>query len=232
VIFSQEALEPYGPETLTSYEAGLKLSLADNRVRLNAAAFFYDYKDFQATFVRGAEASARLQNAGDVEIVGGEISIDWLPLQGLSIGAGLSLLDSEIVKTDVVLPPLDGGASTTIEGNEIPNAPSYSFSGRIRYETPVTDTLAAAFQTDFSYVDEHYLEPNNREFLAEDGYSIVNARLSLMPQSGPWEISAWVKNLSDEQYRTAAQDISLALGFSEIVTGQPRTWGIELEYRF
>ena len=80
--------------------------------------------------------------------------------------------------------------------------------------------------------DEHYLEPNNREFLSEDGYSIVNARLSLMPQNGPWEISAWVKNLSDEEYRTAAQDISLALGFSEIVPGLPRTWGVELEYRF
>jgi iron complex outermembrane receptor protein len=232
VIFSQEALEPYGSETLTSYEAGLKLSLADNRVRLNAAAFFYDYKDFQATFVRGAEASARLQNAGDVEIVGGEISLDWLPLEGLSLAAGVSLLDSEIVETEVVLPPLDGGAPSTIEGNEIPNAPGYSFSGRIRYETPVTDSLAAAFQTDFSYVDDHYLEPNNREFLAEDGYSIVNARLSLMPQDGPWEISAWVKNLSDEEYRTAAQDISLALGFSEIVPGLPRTWGVELEYRF
>ena len=61
----------------------------------------------------------------------------------------------------------------------------------------------------------------------------VNADgLSLMPQDGPWQVSAWVKNVSDEKYRTAAQDISLALGFSEIVTGLPRTWGVELEYRF
>ena len=232
VIFSQEALAPYGPETLTSIEGGLKLSLADNRVRFNAAAFYYMYKDFQATFVRGTEASARLQNAGDVHIKGLEASFDWLPLQGLSIGLGLSLLDSEIVETDVVLPPLDGGPPSTIKGNEIPNAPNYSVSGRLRYETPISDTLAAAFQTDFVHVDEHFLEPNNRDFLAEDGYTIVNARISLMPQSGPWQVSAWVKNLADEEYRTAAQDISLALGFSEIVTGVPRTWGVELEYRF
>jgi len=232
VIFSQEALAPYGPETLTSYEAGMKLSLADNRVRLNAAAFYYDYKDFQATFVRGTEASARLQNAGDVRITGLEASFDWLPVQGLSIGLGLSLLDSEITDTNVVLPPLDGGPPSTIKGNEIPNAPHYSVSGRLRYETPIGGTLAAAFQTDFVVVDEHFLEPNNRDFLAEDGYSIVNARISLMPQSGPWQVSAWVKNLADEEYRTAAQDISLALGFSEIVTGVPRTWGVELEYRF
>jgi iron complex outermembrane receptor protein len=232
VLFSQEALEPYGPETLTAYEAGLKLSLADNRVRFNASAFYYDYVDFQATFVRGAEASARLQNAGDVEIKGMEASLDWLPIQGLSISAGLALLDTEIVETDVALLPLDGSAPVSIEGNEIPNAPAFTFNGRLRYETPVTDSLVAAFQTDFTVVDEHFLEPNNREFLKEDGYSIVNARISLMPQNGPWQVSAWMKNIADEEYRTAAQDISVALGFSEIVQGLPQTWGVELEYRF
>ena len=232
VIFSQEALEPYDSETLRSYEVGMKLSLADNRVRFNTSAFFYDFEDFQATFVRATEASARLQNAGDVEIIGLEASLDWIPVDNLTIGAGLSLLDSEIVKTDVVLPPLDGGPEATIEGNEIPNAPSVSFSGRIRYQWPVSGTLATAIQTDFSYVDEHFLEPNNRRYLSEDGYFIANARLSLLSQDNRWEVSAWVKNLGDEEYRTAAQDLALSLGFSEIVVGVPTTWGLEFEYRF
>lgn len=232
VIFSQAALEPYDPETLRSYEVGMKHSLAENRVRINTSAFFYDFEDFQATFVRATEASARLQNAGDVEIIGLEASLDWVPVDNLTIGAGLSLLDTEIVETDVVLPPLDGGPDATIEGNEIPNAPSVSFSGRARYQWPVSGTLAAAIQTDFTYVDEHFLEPNNREYLSEAGYFIANARLSLLSQDERWSVSAWVKNLADEEYRTAAQDLALSLGFSEIVVGVPTTWGLEFEYRF
>jgi iron complex outermembrane receptor protein len=232
VLFSQEALEPYGPETLTAYEAGLKLSLADGRVRFNAAAFFYDYEDFQATFVRATEASARLQNAGDVEITGMEASLDWLPTDRLTLRAGLSLLDSEIVDTDVVLTPLDGGPDATIEGNEIANAPAYSFNGLIRYDMPLGSNYVLGLQTDFNYTDEHYLEPNNRDYLKEDGYFIANARVSLMSQSAPWQVSAWVKNLGDEEYRTAAQDLALSLGFSEIVTGMPLTWGVEFEYQF
>ncbi len=232
VIFSQAALEPYDSETLRSYEVGMKLSLAENRVRFNTSAFFYDFEDFQATFVRATEASARLQNAGDVEIYGLEASLDWMPIANLTLSAGLSLLDSEIVKTDVVLPPLDGGPEATIEGNEIPNAPSVSFNGRIRYQWPVGGTLAAAIQTDFNYVDEHFLEPNNREYLAEGGYFVANARLSLLSQDDRWAVSAWVKNIGDEEYRTAAQDLALALGFSEIVVGVPTTWGLEFEYRF
>ena len=232
VIFSQSALEPYEAEVLTAYEIGAKLSLADNRVRLNGAAFFYDFQGLQANFVRATEASARLQNAGDAEIQGLEVSLDWLPTAALSISAGISLLDSEIVKTDVVLPPLDGGPEATIKGNEIPNAPQFTFNGRARYTVPVGETLETSLQLDCNYVDSHYLEPNNREYLAEDGYFIANARVSLRSQDSPWQVAAWVRNLTDEEYRSSAQDLALALGFSEIVMGMPRTWGVEFEYRF
>ena len=64
VIFSQDALEPYGPETLTAYELGLKLSLADNRVRFNASAFYYDYVDFQATFVARRRGQCTIAERG------------------------------------------------------------------------------------------------------------------------------------------------------------------------
>ncbi len=232
VIFSQAALEPYGAETLRAYEVGMKLSLADKRLRFNASAFFYDFQGFQATFVRATEASARLQNAGDVESQGLELSLDWVPTSRLSISGGLSLLDTKIVKTNVVLPPLDGGPDATIKGNKIPNAPKVTFNGRLRYEVPFSGSLTSAWQSDFNYVDKHFLEPNNREYLAESGYFLVNARVSLMRKDGPWQVSAWAKNLTDEEYRSAAQDLALALGFSEIVVGTPRTWGVEFEYRF
>ncbi len=232
VIFSQEALQPFDSENLLAYEGGFKLSLADTRVRFNGSAFFYDFEGFQATFVRAAEASARLQNAGDVEIFGFEASLDWIPTTGLAVNLGVSLLDTEIVDTNVVLPPLDGGPDATIKGNEIPNAPALSFNGRIQYEAPVGSQYVATFQTDFNYVDSHFLEPNNREALSEDGYFLLNGRVSLSPDNEQWHVSAWVRNLTNEVYRSASQDIILALGFAEIVYGHTRTWGIEVGRRF
>lgn len=232
VIFAQDALEPYEPENLLAYEAGLKVSFADKQIRFDASVFFYDFEGFQATFVRANEANARLQNAGDVETIGMEASLDWLPTERLDINLGMSLLDTEIVNTSVILPPLDGGPETTIQGNEVPNAPGYSFNGRVRYHLPVGSDFMALLQTDFNIVDEHFLEPNNRLILKEDGYTIVNARVAFGPTDGRWEVAAWVRNIGDEDYRSAAQDLALALGFSEIVLGQPRTWGVELEYQF
>ena len=232
VIFSQDALEPYEPEDLLAYEVGLKISTADNRLRFDSSAFYYDFEGFQATFVRANEANARLQNAGDVEITGLEASLDWNPSDRWDINLGLSLLDSEIVSTTVVLPPLDGGPETTIKGNEIPNAPGFSINGRVRYHLPLGSNYLTTLQTDFNTVDDHFLEPNNREFLKEDGYTLVNARVEFGPTEGPWRVAGWVRNIGDQDYRTAAQDLTLALGFSEIVLGIPRTWGLEFEYQF
>jgi iron complex outermembrane receptor protein len=232
VIFSQEALEPYKPENLTSYEIGTKLTFPGARLRFNAAAFFYNFKGFQATFVRATEASARLQNAGDVHTKGLEASIDWYPTAHFSANLGLSLLDSEIIRTDVELPPLDGGPATTIKGNEVPNAPKYTLNGRARYELPLSSGYGLGMQLDFTSVDKHFLEPNNRKVLEEDGYFLLNGRVSFGPDQGPWDVSAWVRNITDEEYMSAAQDLILSLGFAEVVVGQPRTWGVDFQYRF
>ncbi len=232
VIFSQEALEPYDAEDLTAYELGTKLTFPDARLRFNASAFFYDFEGFQATFVRATEASARLQNAGDVETRGLEASLDWYPTDRFSANLGLSLLDSEIVSTSVVLPPLDGGPEQTIEGNEVPNAPKYTLNGRARYDVPMPADLDLGLQLDFSKVASHFLEPNNRKVLEESGYFLLNGRVSLAPRGASWEVSAWVKNVTDEEYMSAAQDLILSLGFAEVVVGLPRTWGVDFEYRF
>ena len=63
----------YDPETIDAYELGLKSILAEGRVRLNLAAFIYDYQDLQATlFVNNASL---LDNATDTEMQGFEAEI-------------------------------------------------------------------------------------------------------------------------------------------------------------
>ena len=230
VILSQEALEPFGVESLRAFEGGFKWSLLDGRMQFDASGFFYDFKGYQATFVRGSEVSARLQNAGDVEIFGAEASLKWLVNDRLFIDGGLSWLDNEIVKTDVVLSSLAGGAATTIKGNKITNAPEWSFNGRARYELPMMGGFRPYLQGDFKYVDEHFLEPNNRLILKEDGYFLLNGRLSIRQENGNWDASLWVRNLTNEQYLSSGQDIISALGFAHRIQGQPRTYGIEVGY--
>ncbi|SNS35834.1 iron complex outermembrane recepter protein [Sphingomonas laterariae] len=79
---------PYGPETLVSYELGLKSQLFDNRLRANFAAYYSDYKDLQVqTFVGGVQ---RFENAGKARIWGLEGEFQAAPVDGLTIDANFS----------------------------------------------------------------------------------------------------------------------------------------------
>ena len=232
VIFSQDALEPYGPETLTSYEIGMKLTIPEAHLRFDTSAFYYNFQDFQATFVRSTEANARLQNAGTVHTRGLESSLEWFPIHRLTANLGVSLLHAEIVSSAVVLSPLDGGPPATIAGNEVPNAPHYTVNALVRYDAPLPGGYNLGLQTDAVKVGAHFLEPNNRDVLRENGYYLLNTRVSLSPANGPWEVAAWARNLTNQTYMSAAQDLIQSLGFAEVVLGQPRTWGVSVEYRF
>ena len=72
-------------------------------------------------------------------------------------------------------------------------------------------------------------------FLTADDRWLVGARLSLndisVGDKGSLRISAWGKNLTDEEYREWGIDFA-SLGYAGNVFGQPRTYGVDLVYRF
>ncbi|MEA3389908.1 MAG: TonB-dependent receptor [Pseudomonadota bacterium] len=232
IIFSQDALQPYKPETLTDYEIGAKLKMLGGRLQLNGGAFYYDYKGYQANFVSEGEANSRLQNVGTVHIYGVETDITARPIDPLLLRFGAGYLHTEIVKSDVVLLPYGDGPGTTIEGNSLSNAPKLSLNGLARYDVHWSERLKSAFQLDFNYVSSHYLEPNNRAVLKQDGYALLNMRITLADADDKWEIAFWGKNLTRKVYKTAGYDLASSFGFDLLTYGQPRTFGGELTYRF
>ena len=82
------ALTPFDPEVLWAYEAGFKSQFAANRVRLNAAFFYYDYRDQQvqsAIFDPGTGAVVgRIVNAEKSRIWGAEAELLAAPVSWLT----------------------------------------------------------------------------------------------------------------------------------------------------
>jgi iron complex outermembrane receptor protein len=232
IIFSQDAMKPYKPETLTDYEVGSKLRLLDGKLQLNDAAFYYDYKGYQANFTAQGAANSALQNIGNVHIYGAEADISARPITPLTLRAGITYLHARIVSSNVVLVPYGSTVATTITGNSLPNAPKLSGNALIRYDLPLNDDLKSSFQLDATYFTSHFLEPNNREVLKQNGYALINGRVALTGHDSRWEIAVWVKNIADKRYKTAAYDLSSAFGFDLFTYGLPRTAGGELTYRF
>ena len=221
IAFSVGQLTPFAPETITSYEAGVKTALFDRTLRLNAAVYYYDWKDFQATTqvnVAGIPLVI-LGTAGDAEITGAEADITWYPVPSLMLKTGINYMDAEI-------------QNGRYAGQVPPNAPDLMINGIARWEAEAPLGILTPFiQGDFSYNSATYVALANGPTVEEPKLFLANARAGVKLDNGV-EIAAWVKNLTDKLYRTQVLGSGSASLPARSTYGDPRTWGVSLAYRF
>lgn len=210
---------PYKQETLTSYELGEKTTFWDGRARLNGAVFYYNYQNYQGFFLQGL--TQVVQNI-DATIKGGELEFAVVPARGLNVEVGVSHLEAEA--KNVPLPV--GGFTDT----EMPQAPKWSINASARYEWNIPIGQLAV-EADTKWNAGEYLELLNAPVDYQSSYALSNARFSYTTNDGHWDVTAWVKNLTDKYYRVYNLDLS-AIGFDEQVFGPPRTYGATFTYRW
>ena len=206
-------------EVLQAYELGWKTEFWHGAARLNVAAFYYDYEDYQAFSL--VNLTPQVTNS-DADAQGGEIELTLSPTQGLDLMFGAAFIDSTV---DAV-PDVFGG---TVKA-EFPTAPGASLNLLARYEWPAFGGSLAA-QFDGKWNDDLFLEGTNSEVSFERSYSVWNASLSYAAGEGGFGMSVYARNLFDEEYRVYNLDLGL-LGFIEQAFGPPRQVGMTVSYRF
>ncbi|NOX51479.1 MAG: TonB-dependent receptor [Gammaproteobacteria bacterium] len=224
LTFNPADLNGFDEENLLAYEVGFKVQLADQRLQINGAVFYYDFEDMQfygPLFDSPFGPLFGIANAGDADVMGAEIDLNWLAAERLNIKLGLGYLDTEI--TSSVLP---GVAS----GSELPNSPELNFNTSIDYAWNIGGSLVGDLLIAAAYKDEvSYDIVRQPPETLEDGYWLVNARIGISGIDGRWSAYLWGKNLTDERYRTQVSTTSV--GFAES-WGLPATYGIGFQVGF
>ena len=220
-------LLPYRPETLTAYEVGVKSEFG-RAVTFNASGFYYDYKDPQ-TFVRFIDPATGLsvQKVGNVDsarVFGADIDLIVRPMQGLTLAGSIGLLDTRLSSFATAAGVIPGG-------NRLPNAPATSFSGKARYEFDLTPGLCAAIQGDTRYASSAFKEASNDPLIASKPYWLFNARVSVAGEKDGWEVALWGRNLTKESYVVSGVNLA-SLGIVNRIYNAPRTYGVELSFRY
>jgi iron complex outermembrane receptor protein len=209
----------FNEETLYAYELGFKATLFDGRATLNGAAFYYDYKDFQAFRIVGL--STFIFNA-DAESYGGELDLTARPLDGLDFQFGVGYVNPNI-------PDVDLGIGLGPQDTEPVQAPHWTLSGLARYQWPMFGGDGAV-QMDFRLRSKHYFSLTRFEPSTEDGYVVANARVSYVTGDKHWEAALFVKNFTDEEYLVQTFDLGFVLGMTEQYFGLPRWFGGSVSY--
>jgi iron complex outermembrane receptor protein len=207
-------------EVLDAYEVGVKSTIAPN-TRLNVAAFYYDYHDYQAFSLTNLQPQV---TNSDATVKGAEIELFTRPLRNFDFALGASFLDSNVDFVPAVFP----GTGTT--DAELPQAPHVSLNALGRYTVPIKiGTLA--FQMDGRYASKHFLEGTNSEVSFQKGYAVGNASISLTSNDERWQGTLWVKNFTNSKYKVYNLDLGLA-GFVEQMYAPPRQFGGTLRFGF
>jgi len=217
----------FAPETLWNYEAGVKSTLFDRRVVLNAAVYYMKWDNIQLSQDNPATPAFDpiILNGGAAHSQGVEVELTARPIPALEIGANLSVQQAEY--DDGVLP-------TGEPLRKLPFAPDYSGMISADYRIPLDGVGELSLFGEYQVRGRSYLTNNNDPDGRVGPYGLLNLRASLQSEDGRWRLSIWGKNLADETYKQRLFDLANQdqVGQKFIVLGEPRTYGVELKVTY
>ena len=232
---------PVRQESVLAYEVGAKSRFAQNRVELDGALFYYDYRDKQ---LYGSTPDP-LGIFGDLTAVvnipkseekGAELSLRYLPIDALTLSASATYLQTKVTGSYLGFNPYSA-TPINYEGESFPNTPNWSARAGAKY---TWDVLRGDYETylgaDVNYVGASQGQFGNASAVAEgfpsleiDAYTTLDLRLGLDSANGHWRYQLFGENVTNRYYWTqAAHTYDTAVRFA----GQPRTYGGSIEYKF
>jgi iron complex outermembrane receptor protein len=231
------ALNTVKPETLNSFEAGIKSEWLDGRLNFNANIFHYDYKNVQVniTGVYNGDPTQSvnyLQNVRKAHVNGAEFEIEAQPTDNLHVNANLGLLRTEF--DDFAIQNNGGDRS----GNEFVRSPHVTALLAADYRYPLGNGAQLVFSGDVRYTSKqyYYVDPQSdaRGLLNQGGFALTNARLSYVLPGGKHRITAYANNLADKVYRnhTLTSFVPGAVNGDTVIIGQGRTVGASYTIQF
>jgi iron complex outermembrane receptor protein len=226
-------------ETITSIEAGFKSQLADDRVRLNAAVFYYEIEDQQLSAIGGGGNLVQLVNADKGSGMGFDLDGEFLVTDRFMMTLGVSYTDTEIDDPALVIPPCGSGACTVldpldadgraiVDGNSFVQAPEYVATVTARYGIPMGNNGELFFYTDWAFQGETNFFIYEAEEFKSDGNFEGGARIGYSHDGGKWEVALFGRNITDEENVKGAIDFNNLTGFDN----EPRIIGASFRTRF
>lgn len=226
----------FNPETIWSYEGGVKTDLLDRRLRINASIFRYDYSDLQVQSLI-APGVVAIRNATDARVTGGELEITARPVDMLTLTASYAYLDAsyrDFTTASVpnqLIPYLTGDprfnpATRTYNasGNRLNAAPKSQFTGSAQFNFDLAGGTAFV-RGDYYYQSRVHYDPSNVGIMSQKSYDLVGASVGWTSADREWNVSLIGKNLTDEQYLvTIAANGLVPAGLA----GAPRTVALQL----
>lgn len=216
----------FSPDTLTSYEVGYKAALAGGKASIETALFRTDWKDIvvqRGDTINGATYQ-HFVNAGDAKVQGAEATLLLFPAQGLTLRATVAYTDSRLAADA----PLANGK----DGDRMPFVPKWTASLAADYRFPLAGSSAWVGGA-LGYIGERRSDfSGSSDVTNVPSYTTLGLNAGV--EFGKVRVTVYGKNLTDERGFNHVNTLNQILAPNVVSAGviQPRTFGIDLAYRF
>lgn len=242
-----ESCAKFKPENVTSGEIGSKNRFNGERVELNAAAFYNDYKDQQVTqFSSTCPTGSVTTNAGRAKIYGLEADFKALVEQVGTFDLGLTYLhanysqfqapppngNASLIACSSTVPVFDSsgaqvGTNCDLRGNSLPNSPKVTVAGGFEHNWGI-GSGDLNFRIEARYTAKQYFDPFNYGDSEQPAYTLTNAYLNYKHDN--WKVGLFGRNLGDKDYLTfGAEQTTGGAHQYNYSYGSPRTYGVRFE---
>lgn len=212
----------FNSDKTENYEVGVKATLLDGKLYVDAAAYRIDWTDIQilsAVVVSGTPFVVT-SNAGTARSQGFEWYVAYKPVEGLE----LSIVGAHTDATLTAAAPVLGAA----DGDELPYVAELTNTVNADYEFPVFGTASAFLGLSWSYVGERHTDfPFH---IALPSYDVFDARAGV--RDGDFTVQLFAKNLGDEQAITSYSPVGGFGGTGTAGLVRPRVIGIRIAKDF
>ena len=240
-------------EIVDSYEAGVKMTLLDRTLLLNATYFDQTFTDFQLNTFLGT--AFVVESIPELTSRGVDADMVWFtPIEGLSFQGGVTYTDaqySNFTSADLTSPG-NFPQLSLLPGARASFAPEWSATGSINFDRNIGNGMRAGFSLAAKYMSEYNTGSDLLPYKEQDAFTTVNGRIMLGTEDERWTAEFWVQNLTDEEYVQVAYNAFLqGSAFASRVQpngtfynpaadtqtynaflGAPRTYGATLRFKY
>jgi len=222
----------FNEEKATTWEAGIKSTLLDRHLQLNAAVFSTKYRDIQLNIQVGT--SPTIANAGDARIRGFELEMVAAPVDGLTINGAVGYIDAQYTSVSAGAAAVGGAngfQAGTLVGETLPKTPKWKVNLSPRYEAKLGNGASLVMLADWTYTSSAWNDTQRTLLLKRVSTDIVNASISYREPDGKWSVTAGGTNLTDKRFLTSGGS-NIAAGAIFGTYNRPREWYLRFGFDF
>jgi outer membrane receptor protein involved in Fe transport len=214
----------FAPETVDTFEVGLKTEGFDNSLLFNITAFSSRFNDFQLNTFTGT--SFVVNSVPTVKSDGVEVELLFLPnIDGLTIQGGMTYSDTRY-GTEV-------GTPANLSGQQMSLSPRLYANAAVTYEQPLGANMVWRVHVDGRAVSSYNTGSDLDAAKRQDGFATFNTRFTIAEADDGWSVEIWGKNVLNQDYMQVAFDTPLAgANAFSMFPGAPRIWGATVRGKF